>query len=29
MVQAALLRDPISIAYKQGGILLEHNVVVG
>ena len=29
VVQAALLRDPISIAYKQGGILLEHNVVVG
>ncbi|GIT02516.1 MAG: hypothetical protein CM1200mP27_11410 [Chloroflexota bacterium] len=29
MVQSALLRDPISIAYKQGGILLEHNVVVG
>ena len=29
MVQAALLRDPISIAYKQGGILLEHNVVTG
>lgn len=28
MVQAALLRDPLSIAYKQGGILLEHNVVV-
>ena len=29
MVQAALLRDPISIAYKRGGILLEHNVVIG
>ena len=28
-IQAALLRDPISIAYKQGGILLEHNVVAG
>jgi len=27
-IQAALLRDPISIAYKQGGILMEHNVVV-
>ena len=29
MVQAALLRDPISIAYLRGGILLEHKVVVG
>lgn len=29
MVQAALLRDPISIAYQHGGILLEHKVVVG
>lgn len=29
MVQAALLRDPMSITYQHGGILLEHNVVVG
>lgn len=29
MVQAALLRDPISIAYLNGGILLDHQVVVG
>ena len=29
MVQAALLRDPMSVAYQQGGILLQHNVVVG
>ena len=29
MVQAALLRDPMSIAYQHGGILLQHNVVVG
>ena len=28
-VQAALLRDPISIAYQHGGILLDHKVVVG
>ena len=29
MVQAALLRDPMSITYRHGGILLEHHVVVG
>lgn len=29
MVRVALLRDPISIAYLHGGILLDHNVVVG
>jgi hypothetical protein len=28
MVRAALLRDPISIAYLNGGILLEHKVIV-
>ena len=28
-VQAALLRDPMSVVYQHGGILLEHNVVVG
>ena len=28
-VQAALLRDPLSIAYQHGGILLDHKVVVG
>lgn len=27
-VQAALLRDPLSIAYKNGGVLLSHDVVV-
>ena len=29
MIRAALLRDPISIAYLNGGILLDHKVVVG
>ena len=29
MVQAALLRDPMSITYQHGGILLEHTGVVG
>ena len=29
MVRAAVLRDPISIAYLHGGILFDHQVVVG
>jgi hypothetical protein len=28
-IQAALLRDPMSITYKNGGVLLSHEVVVG
>ena len=28
-VQAALLRDPMSITYQNGGVLLQHDVVVG
>jgi hypothetical protein len=28
-IQAALLRDPMSITYKNGGVLLSHDVVVG
>ena len=29
VVRAALLRDPISIAYQHGGVLLDHTVLVG
>ncbi len=29
VVRAALLRDPISIAYRHGGVLLYHMVLVG
>ena len=28
-IQAALQRDPITIAYKEGGILLDETVVIG
>ena len=28
-VREALLRDPISIAYRHGGVLLNHMVLVG
>ena len=28
-VQAALLRDPMSITYQNGGVLLSHDVVIG
>ena len=28
-VQAALQRDPITIAYLEGGILLDEQVVIG
>jgi hypothetical protein len=29
VVRAALRRDPISIAYQRGGVLLDHTVLVG